>query len=188
MNNRLLIALLITGSLSACGDGVIRFGGNVKDDGGGDDITIHGNIIEVIAENGRREVVVFVYTNAVSGAELPYSSDEFESVRTVIVGCCAGETFSISNIRRGTLTVVFLQDLSTDPDGAIDDEDVALGPPVDADTNAVAELINAGVLNNSDVKGGSTVDVSDLSINFTTGEADPEGEITISIDLPRNQN
>ena len=57
----ILPALVLVGS-TACGDGVIQFGPDT-DSGGGNNITISGNISSVIVDNALRDIVVFVYTD-----------------------------------------------------------------------------------------------------------------------------
>jgi hypothetical protein len=159
---------------------VIPFGGDSDDDGSGDNIVVNGQIQDIIVENALRSIVVFVYTDLSSSATLPPASSDFRSVRTVVVDPNGDRSFTLKNISRGSLTVVFLQDHASDPDGAIDCEDVTINTPAtcppnpDAtpEDNAVAVLVGAGQLD--DVKGGSTVTLEDVDVDFPTATADAE--------------
>ncbi len=170
----MILALVLTG----CGEGVIPFGGDHDDDRGGDNITVTGNIRDIFVENALRDIVVFVYTDLSENALLPPASDQFVSVRTVVVSPSGSRQFTLTNVRRGTLTVVFLQDHATDPDGSIDCEDVTVMKPTTcppdpnstADENAVARLIKSNKL--TDVRGGSSVTLNDVDVDFPSAMAE----------------
>lgn len=196
----LVVAVACT---SACGEGVITF--PPGSDSSGDSVQIEGEIEEVFVENALRDIVVFVYTDLDPTLELPtdladLSSSDFESLRTVVIRATPEEDavrrFSISNARRGRLTVVFLQDAAgDDADGQIDAEDVS-GGPFDCncesapcqdsparpdDTNAVAILDDRGRFDPA--RGGRTYTIREIRIDFPTacatmrvidGETTPE--------------
>jgi hypothetical protein len=175
---RVVLALAV--ALAACGEGVIPFGGVSDDDGGGDNIVVNGQLRDIIVENALRSIVVFVYTDLSPTATLPPASTDFRSVRTVVVDPDGDRSFTVKDISRGSLTVVFLQDHASDPDGEIDCDDVTVnkppGCPPDpnstADDNAVAVLVGAGKL--SDVRGGSTVTLEDVDVDFPMATADAD--------------
>ena len=197
---RRVAALALAGTLmSACGEGVICLnGGSCENAGGGNDIVVGGDVASVVVDNSLRDLVVFVYTDIQSdpdrfpaGPRIPedlacLTAANFAGMRTVVVSGSASSTrtFSIQNILRGELTVVFLQDQSTDPDGQIDIDDVAGGPAscdcvepppacpandIPASDNAVAELDGEGRLNN--VRAGQSVDLDTITIDFPTAAA-----------------
>ena len=162
---RSMLPAVVLAFSTACGDGVIQFGPDT-DAGGGNNITVSGNISSVIVDNALRDVVVFVYTDLSSGVQLPQglpglTASDFTAVRTQVVGSGAARSFSLDNVRRGDLTIVFLQDQATDPDGQIDDSDVS--------ANAVAILDGEGRLN--PVRAGQSVNLVDIEIDLPTAAA-----------------
>lgn len=192
-----LAALLL---VAGCGDGVIDFGGDFSKTEGSDNITVKGNVRQVLNPNGERPIAVFVYTNVAKDARLPFLPGEYESFGTTSIAAGSigsdpgGAPFSISNLRRGTLTVVFLFDHPKDgtpgPDGSIDCDDVTIDRALhceaastttvpatvpaavlgsDPTDNAVATLVKAGEL--KDVLGGSTVTIPDIDVNFNNPAA-----------------
>jgi hypothetical protein len=185
--------LVVALALAACGEGVIPFGGGSDDEGGGDNIVVNGQIRDIIVENALRAIVVFVYTDLSPTATLPPASSDFRSVRTVVVDPNGDRTFSVKDINRGSLTVVFLQDHASDPDGEIDCDDVTVNKPAGCppdpgstpEDNAVAVLVGAGKL--SDVRGGSTVTLEDVDVGFPTATADAE-EILIARTMTTDAN
>jgi len=165
------LLLLLTLSVVGCGDGVIKlFGGSGNNNGAnGNDITVQGNIRSVFVDNALRDIVVFVYTNVEKGAQLPYSPSQFDAVRTVAISSdAATRDFTVTNVSRGRLQVVFLQDSATDPDGSIDPDDV--DPTPGSTTNAVATL-DAGSRLDS-IRSGSTVTIEDIDIDLPNSTAD----------------
>ena len=160
----ILPALVLVGS-TACGDGVIQFGPDT-DSGGGNNITISGNISSVIVDNALRDIVVFVYTDLSSDIQLPQglpglTSSDFTAVRTQVIASGAARSFSLDNVRRGVLTVIFLQDRATDPDGQVDESDIA--------SDSVAVFDGEGRLN--PVRAGQSVNLADIEIDFPAAAA-----------------
>ncbi|MEE8311334.1 MAG: hypothetical protein V3R77_03690 [Candidatus Binatia bacterium] len=171
-------------ALPGCGDGTICLAGSDCRDEASGNVTLGGNILSVVVDNALRDIVVFVYTDIARDVQLPQdlaclTSDDFASMRTVIVGSSGTRSFTIENISRGDLTVVFLQDHASDPDGQIDTEDVdggwadcsctAPGCATNDGENAVAILDGEGRL--SPVRAGQTVDIQDIEIDFPTAGA-----------------
>jgi hypothetical protein len=162
---RSMLPALVLACSTACGDGVIQFGPDT-DAGGGNNITVSGNISSVIVDNALRDIVVFVYTDLSSSVQLPQdlpglTSSDFTAVRTQVVGSGAARSFSLDNVRRGALTVIFLQDRATDPDGQVDESDVT------SDSVAVFD----GESRLDPVRAGQSVNLADVEIDFPAAAA-----------------
>jgi len=201
--------------LAACGDGVINFGGDFSKSEITDNIVVRGSLRNVFDPNSTRPIVVFVYTNVDKDAKLPYVAGQYDSFGTTRIAAGSDSSkFSISDLRRGALTVVFLFDQpegnTPGPDGSIDCVDVTVdraahcdaptatttttdGAPIASASvlvNAVATLVKAGEL--KDVRGGSTVTIDDIDVNFnnpvppdgapTIAEAETDRNITVEIE------
>jgi len=154
MKRAVLVAFLVLG-LFACGDGTIQFGGgsNGKPP---DTIVVTGNIRDINPQIAGADTVVFVYTNLKD----PGVFSEYDKQRSVSVASDA-ETmdFRVTQIKSGSLTVVFLQDHASNPDGTIDSGDpyAILSDP----TRVLRNAIN-----------GKTFQISDVDIDFQRGTAD----------------
>lgn len=138
--------------LHGCGSGVICFGSDDCDDDDDDErtVTIEGNLDTVRPPNAVRDLVVFVYTgmDAADLADGP-PFDGFVDADSVVVD--DEDTFSMTRIRRGRLTVVVLRD-DPEPDGSIDAGDDC------------SVLRDGGDL--SDVAGGRRVTIEDMDVDF----------------------
>jgi hypothetical protein len=145
------VALLLYG----CGDGVICFGGA---DCNGDDkertVTIEGNVNSVRPPNSVRSLVVFAYTGLQDAP--PFT--EYKHGESKVV---SDDTFTISRVARGTITIVVLLD-DPQPDGSIDCETDLDGNVLSCDGCSV--LRDRGKL--SDVPGGSRVTIEDMDVDF----------------------
>jgi hypothetical protein len=171
-----LLFLSAVAICAGCGDGVIKlFGGSGGGGGTAGTVTVTGDIRSVVIDNALRDIVVFVYTDVDKNATLPYAPGEFDSVRTVAIASdAAARTFTVRNVTRGQLQIVFLQDNATDPDGSIDAGDVDMTPG--STTNAVA-ILDAGSRLNT-VRGNQRVTVQDIDIDLPNFVADA---VTITI-------
>lgn len=176
--------LLATAAVTGCGGGTICLPGSACKDEASGNVILGGDILSVVVDNALRDIVVFVYTDIEADVQLPQdlaclTSDNFASMRTTIVSSSGTRSFTLENISRGNLTVVFLQDHSTDPDGQIDEDDVEGGwadcsctedgCPTYEGENAVAILDGEGRL--SPVRAGQTVDIQRIEIDFPTAGA-----------------
>jgi len=154
MITRLLLTLLFASTLAGCGEGSVCFGGNCGNDSNNDDeetVTVEGNVDSVAPPNAVRDLVVFVYSAL--DADDRDNGPPFNDYKAADSDLVAvdDDTFSMDRVRRGDLTVMFLQDAS-EPDGTIDPGDEC------------SVLLDGGDLN--DVGGGRRVDVQDIDIDF----------------------
>jgi hypothetical protein len=160
--------------LYGCGSGVVCFGGS--DCGGNNDndertVTVAGNLDSVRPPNSVRDVVVFVYTN-LDPADLadgpPFT--EFKFAESAVVA--DDDTFEITRVGRGKLTVILLLD-DPDPDGSIDScDDLIQCAECDAGTcDEYSVLRDGGDL--SDVPGGRRVTIDNMDVDFDGSCPDP---------------
>ncbi len=148
--------LTLVAGMAACGQGTLVFGGG---DGDREDtVEVRGNIRDFSPQVAGADIVVFVFT----GLQDPGTYQVFAKQRATAVDT-AGEPleFSVSRIRAGDLTVVFLRDSASDPDGTID-----AGDPVATLSDPDGRL--------RDVRNGERIEVTDIDIDFNAGRADAE--------------
>jgi len=140
LNSHLGLVCLTVALLSACGEGTITFGGN-PDNGNNDSIVVVGDIDDVQPPNASRDVVVFVYVD-LAPADIadgpPFNVNGLSDAETVLVA--ADDTFSLSDVQSGTLTIVFLRD-DIVADGSLDAGDSCA---VVFDENNRLDNVNAG--------------------------------------------
>jgi hypothetical protein len=117
---------------------------------------VDGNVRDLNPQVAGADLIVFVFTDLVDDGTF----QNFVKQRSVAVASDADPLeFTITQIERGDLTVVFLQDEVSEPDGRIDSGDpiAVLGDP--------DEVLDG-------VREGETIEITDVDIDFTTGVAD----------------
>jgi hypothetical protein len=159
--------------LGACGEGTICFG--VCDDVSQDNVIVSGNIIEaeptVPADPADDlSIVAFVYTDltaAALAAGPPFASADYTDSEAAVVAETGTEqdTFSVSRITSGDLTVIFLRDDTGDR--RIDAGD--LFAVLDDEDDSLVDVFN-----------GRNVDVQDVTISFDVA---PAGGVATAEDI-----
>jgi hypothetical protein len=146
------LCLLIVG----CGDGTIQFGGGAGTNGKPrDTIVVQGNIRDVNPQVAGADTVVFVYTDL----QDPGVFNQYSKQRSVAVASDAQTTdFSVTQVKKGNITIVFLQDHASNPDGTIDPGD------------SYATLDDPDKILRS-AKNGQTFQITDVDIDFQRGTA-----------------
>lgn len=133
------VALAAALGASACGEGTIIFGGNPN--GNNDSIVVIGDLDDVQPPNASRDVVIFVYVD-LDPADLadgpPFNSDGLADTEAALVA--SDDTFSLSDVQSGALTVVVLRD-DIVADGSLDAGDTCA---VVFDENDRLDNVNAG--------------------------------------------
>ena len=162
MRTLLPMTLLALITCVGCADGTIVFIGDDNDTP--DTVRVEGNVRDLNPQVAGADVVVFVFTGLVDDGTF----DQFEKQRSVAVASDANPIeFAVTQVKSGDLTVVFLQDQVSEPDGHIDPGD------------PIATLDDPdGIL--SGVRKGETIDVTDVDIDFTTGSAEAENIRSVS--------
>lgn len=159
MKTRNLLAVTLSGLaflLLSCGEGTIQFGGT--DDDPPDTVVIEGDMLDINPQVAGADIVVFVYTDL----EDPGTFADFEKQRSVRVPSDSDPMeFRLTQVKSGDLTVVFLQDHVSDPDGSID-----TGDPY-ATLSDPDHLLR-------DARSGETIRISDVDIDFQRGTAEAE--------------
>lgn len=139
-----------------CGEGTVCFGGDCRgnDDDDEKTVSLSGNVVSTLPPNASRETAVFVYTalDQADRADGP-PFDVYKDAAAVIVD--SEGTFDLDRLSRGKLTVIFSRDSEPEPNGTIDPGDEC------------SVLLDGGDL--SDVRGGQTVTIEDVDIEFSTG-------------------
>ena len=146
---RLTLFTLVTVLTSGCGEGTIQFGGGGNENPP-DTIVVEGNIRDVNPQVAGADTVVFVYTNL----EDPGVFSQYKKQRSVALASDAEPAnFRITQIESGNLTIVFLQDHASNPDGTIDTGDPYA---ILSDPNHVLR----------DAQNGETFEIADVDIDF----------------------
>ena len=199
---RLAIALIIAAVVCvACGDGSLVLVGDGTTGNAQDTITIKGNIRDVSPQVAGARIVVFAYTglqhlscetnsdcdqtcttcqNVCNNKKCAkqFDFDEFDKQRSVAVESDADPMeFTITQVRAGNVTVVFLQDDVSNPDGHIDDGDpfAVLKDP-------------SSIFKN--VRNGETINAKDVDITFETdvsGKAEADSVRSVTTDTTVGQ-
>jgi hypothetical protein len=148
--------------VAACSDGTVIFGGKT-DRETPDTITVEGDVRDINPQIAGADIVVFVFTEL---ADPPGDFTVYEKQRSVAISSDDEDLeFTVTQVESGTLTVVFLQDHASDPDGTIDvDEDPEASDPI-----AILEDPE-NVLR--DVRAGETIRIEEIDIDFNAGTAD----------------
>jgi hypothetical protein len=156
MKRSVLTAVLLVIVCAGCSDGTIVFVDD--DDGSSDTTTVRGNISDLNPQVAGADIVVFVFTGLVDDGTF----EHFEKQRSVAIASDADPMeFTVTQVANGNVTVVFLQDEASEPDGRIDP-----GDPI-ATLDDPDEVL-------SDVKNGETIEITDVDVDFTAGSADAE--------------
>jgi len=135
------LCLAVVVLVAACGEGVIIFGGDPDNGNNNDTIVVNGDIDDVQPANAIRDIIAFVYvdldpTDLAAGP--PFNVSGTSDSESAVVG--TDDTFSLSDVQRGDLTVIFLLD-DTVGDGSIDAGDTCA---VLFDENGRLDNVNAG--------------------------------------------
>lgn len=164
-----LLAPCLALVLYGCGSGVICFGGSDCGDDDDDEertVTVAGNIDTVNPPNAVRDLVLFAYTGLTNpSSEPPFEPapfTEFKFGESVIVA--EDDTFEMSGVGRGNITIVVLLD-DPDPDGSVDCTPTP-GEATEWTCDDCTVLLDGGDL--SDVSGGRRVTIEDMDVNFGT--------------------
>lgn len=156
--SRWLPAGIVAIALAGCAEGQLKFGGGGDDDEGAP-VVVTGNIDDV-SQPAAAETAVFAFSGLrVRAACAPRGaaacdtfSEVYESDDAEVVLLAVGtKDFTLSDVRNGDLTVLFMQDL--DEDGAID-----AGDPVAVLEDPDGEL--------ADVRAGLTVELTDVDLDY----------------------
>ncbi len=136
-------SLLVT---AGCGDRTLEYGGNR--DNTKTVVTVRGNIDDVVPVT-TRDIVVFVFTNLRD----PGTFQDFDDGEIAVIESGSSE-FTVTDVDRGHITVVFLLDeAGNNADGEINADD-----PIATLDDPDNEL--------DDVRAGLTVEARDIDINF----------------------
>jgi hypothetical protein len=173
--------------VAACSGGLYDFDGGSSSGG---NIKVNGTLAAIANNDTDRDVVVFVYTGICETEkadvdlcatlqlpeDLPLLKDkDYEHMKKKIVKADAlGESFRVKDVKKGNLTVVYLQDKAKGADRRIDEEDItitrdAMNNIVPAADNAVSMQANDGRLD--DVEKKATVDLDDVAVDFPSAAA-----------------
>lgn len=177
------LALLLSPCLG-CGDGSLVLVGDGEDGNTQDTIVVQGNIRDINPQVAGARIVVFVFTDLdrprcssnddCSGSSAPScienlcqhhpnDFDHFEKQRSDAVDVETDPVeFSVTKVSSGDLTIVFLQDDVSNPDGRIDEGDLhaVLKEPEDVLDDAL-----------NDVRNGDTIRLTDIDIDFATDDS-----------------
>jgi len=157
-----LLAPCLALALYGCGDGVLCFG--ISDCGDDDDdertVTVEGNLDTVRPPNAVRDIVMFAFTalDTTAGVE-PFS--DYKHAESVVVS--EDDTFEMSRVARGDVTVVVLLD-DPEPDGVIDCTSTTANDVTTWTCEDCSVLRDGGDL--SDVPGGRRVTIEDMDVDF----------------------
>ncbi|MFT4569242.1 MAG: hypothetical protein ACI8TX_002288 [Hyphomicrobiaceae bacterium] len=139
---------------AACGEGTLEFGGDR--DNTKTIVTVRGNVDDIIPVT-TRDIVVFVFTNLRD----PGTFRDFDDGEIVVLATGSSE-FTVPDVDRGDITVIFLLDeAGNNADGQIDE-----GDPIATLDDPDNEL--------DDVRSGLTIEARDIDINFTD---EPSGNL-----------
>jgi len=154
--------LIVLLTAAACSDGTVVFGGK-RDRQNPDTITVRGDIRDWNPQIAGADIVVFVFTDL---SDPPGDFKTYVKQRAVAVSTDEEPLeFEVSQIESGTLTVVFLQDHASDPDGTIDIAE----DPANSDPIAILEDPDKVL---RDVRSGEAIRIDEVDIDFNTGKAD----------------
>jgi len=165
--SKIALVFALCATCMACGNGSLV----LIDDGNGeaqDTIKFQGNIRDLNPEVAGARIVVFVFTNLSArnvgnDGRIKFNDDgtfDFDKQRSVAVDTDAEKLeFTVTQIESGNLTVVFLQDDVSNPDGQIDpgDPHVILSDPDNVLENA---------------RNGETIKATDVDIDLVPDPAD----------------
>lgn len=156
MKRVILLALPLLISLG-CGEGTVQFGNPGHNGNPPDTIVVEGNIRDINPQVAGADTVVFVYTNL----QDPGTFALYDKQRSVAVAADAQTAdFRVTQIEGGDLTVVFLQDHASNPDGTINS-----GDPYAILQDSTDVLKGA--------QNGETFQITDVDIDFQRGTAEP---------------
>ena len=158
---RFLLTIALVATIVGCSDGTIVFGGR-SDRQRPDTTTVEGDVIDVNPQIAGADIVVFVFTGL---ADPPGDFTDYEKQRSVAIASDDELEFTVTQIEGGELTVVFLQDHASNPDGTINVTD----DPETSDPIAILEDPD-DVLR--DVNDGETILITEIDIDFNAGKAD----------------
>jgi hypothetical protein len=173
--------------VAACSGGLYDF-----DDGGssGGNVKVEGTLAGIDVNDTDRDIVVFVYTgicetdkadpdlcaNLLLPEDLPKLKDRDykHRVKEVVKSDALGEFFKVKDVKKGNLTIAYLQDKAKDADRRIDEEDItitrdAMNNIIPAADNAVSMHANDGRLD--DVEKKATVELDNVALDFPAAAA-----------------
>jgi len=182
-----MIVFVLCMGIAACSGGLYDFdsGGSSKNN-----VKVDGTLLDITTNDPDRDVVVFVYTgicetkkanpdvcdNLLLPEDLPLlkSKDYTRVVHKVVSRDPLGESFRVKKVRKGNITIVYLQDKAKNRDRRIDPEDItitrdAMNNIIPAADNAVSMHTDEGRF--MDVPKKTTVDLEDVTIDFPFASA-----------------
>ncbi len=199
MLRRMIVFVLCIG-ITACSGGLYDFdsGGSSKNN-----VKVDGTLLDITTNDPDRDVVVFVYTgicetkkanpdvcdNLLLPEDLPLlkSKDYTRVVHKVVSRDPLGKSFRVKKIRKGNITIVYLQDKAKNRDRRIDPEDITITR--DAMNNIIPAADNAVSVHTdesrfTDVPKKKTVDLQDVMVDFPFASAtDSFGPTTTWVSL-----
>ena len=170
--------------LASCGS-LYDFGGSSSK------IKVSGTIIAVVVADPDRDIEVFVYTdicetnnsdpvlcaNLLLPEDIPLlTKNDYRSLQQVRVKAGGNGSFNVKGVKKGNLTVAYLQDNAVNPDRTIDPEDITISRDGNGDIipdadNAVAMQADDGRLDDA----RKNVRLDDVSIVFPAAVANSSG-------------